>query len=70
MVIMKHTKLSMYYDAGVREYWIADAQNNEIHVYNMNAEAFTTKTYSFHDTVKAGIFDDLSIDFSSFNFDV
>lgn len=64
------TKLSMYHSAGVREYWIVDPQNNEIHVYSMESGAFATKTYSFRDTIKAGIFDDLSIDFSDFDFDV
>lgn len=59
------TKLSLYHDAGVREYWIVDPQNNEIHVYNMENGNFTTKTYSFDHTVKVGIFDDLFIDFSS-----
>ncbi len=55
------TKLVMYHSAGVREYWIVDPQNDEIHVYNMADGAFATKTYSFHDTVKAGIYDDLSM---------
>lgn len=64
------TKLVMYHNAGVREYWIVDPQNDEIHVYNMADGTFTTKTYSFHDTVKAGVYDDLSIDFSSLNFDI
>lgn len=61
------TKLNLYTNAGVREYWIVDPQNNEIHVYNMDNEIFTTKTYSFNDTVKAGIYDDLFIDFSKLN---
>ena len=60
-------KLNLYYNAGVREYWIVDPQNNEVHVYNLADENFTTKTYSFSDTVKAGIYDDLSIDFSKLN---
>ena len=64
------TKLSMYHDAGVREYRIVDPQNNKIHVYNMDAGAFTTKTYSFHDTVKVGIYDDLLIDFSILDLNV
>ena len=59
------TKLNLYNNAGVREYWIVDPKNNEIHVYNLADENFTTKTYSFNDTVKAGIYEDLSIDFSN-----
>lgn len=62
------TKLSLYNNAGVREYWIVDPQNSEIHVYNMEDGGFTTKTYSFHDTVKAGIYEDLYIDFSGLDF--
>lgn len=64
------TKLSLYHDAGVREYWIVDPQNKKIYVYNMEGETFILNAYSFHDTVKARIFEDLSIDFSSLDFDV
>lgn len=59
------TKLDLYSNAGVREYWIVDPQNKNIHVYNMEQENFTVNSYSFQDTVQAGIYDDLSIDFSS-----
>lgn len=64
------TKLGLYHDAGVREYWIVDPQNKNIYVYNMEAETFILNAYSFHETVNAGIYDDLSIDFSSFDFDM
>ena len=57
------TKLSLYHDAGVREYWIVDPQSKYIHVYNM--ETGNLGVYSFGDTVKACIYDDLFIDFSS-----
>ena len=57
------TKLSLYHDAGVREYWIVDPQNKYIHVYNM--ETGNLDVYTFNDTVKSGIYDDLFIDFSS-----
>ncbi|MDE7417178.1 MAG: Uma2 family endonuclease [Lachnospiraceae bacterium] len=57
------TKLGMYNDAGVREYWIVDAQSEYIHVYNL--ESGNLKVYSFHDTIKVGIYEDLYIDFSS-----
>lgn len=64
------TKLSLYHDAGVREYWIVDPQNKDIYIYNMEGETFMLNAYSFHDTVKVGIYNDLSIDFSSLNFDI
>lgn len=59
------TKLLLYHDAHVREYWIVDAQSSQILVYNMESGSFTMKAYTFTDTVKAGIFEDLYIDFSS-----
>ena len=57
------TKLFKYRTAGVREYWIVDPEKNRILVYNFESE--DTGDYSFSDTVKAGIYDDLAIDFSS-----
>lgn len=57
-------KLNLYINAGVREYWIVDPQNADIHVYTLEPEKFNVKSYSFHDTVKAGIYDDLFIDFA------
>ena len=57
------TKLGLYNDAGVREYWIVDTQSKYVHVYNLESEDL--KVYSFHDTIKVGIYDDLYIDFSS-----
>ncbi len=34
----------------------------------MEPDSFTTETYAFTDTIKAGIFEDLYIDFSSLDF--
>ena len=59
------TKLGLYHDAGVRDYWIVDAQSKSIHVYNMEQERLLLNSYSFHDTIKVNIFDDLLIDFST-----
>ena len=59
------TKLHLYSNAGVREYWIIDPRYNKIHVYNMEKGDFIVNSYSFDDTVKAGIYDDLFIDFST-----
>ncbi len=56
------TKLFKYRTAGVREYWIVDPEKNRILVYNFESE--NTGDYTFSDSVKAGIYDDLYIDFS------
>lgn len=47
--------------AGVREYWIVDPDKNRILIYNFESE--DTGDYTFSDTVKAGIYEDLEIDF-------
>lgn len=57
------TKLFKYRTAGVREYWIVDPEKNRILVYNFVSE--DTGDYSFADSVKSGIYDDLEIDFST-----
>lgn len=62
------TKLNLYNNAGVREYWIVDPQNAAILVYTFEPDQFNLRTCTFHDTIKAGIYDDLFIDFSEFDF--
>lgn len=60
------TKLGLYHDAGVREYWIVDAQHSHVYVYNnLDNDDFALNAYSFNDTIKAGIYEDLYIDFAS-----
>ena len=56
-----YTKLFKYRTAGVREYWIIDAAKNQIFVYNF--EKGDTEQYTLQDSVKAGIYEDLVIDF-------
>ena len=56
------TKLFKYRNAGVREYWIVDPDKNRITVYSFDAE--DTREYTFADSVKAGIYDDLYISFA------
>ena len=58
-------KLFKYRTAGVIEYWIVDSDKNRITVYNFETDDIFE--YSFSDTVKAGIHDDLEIDFSKFD---
>ena len=56
-------KLFKYCNSGVREYWIVDPIKNRIFVYNFENEAIVNE-YTFGDKVKAGIYEDLEIDFS------
>ena len=57
-------KLNLYLEAGVREYWIIDPVKNQITVYNFEETNISPTYYTFRDTVKAGIYDDLYIDFN------
>ena len=59
-------KLFKYRSAGVRDYWIVDIAKDRITVYNFEHD-YSIEEYSFTDTVKAGIYKDLSIDFSEIN---
>ena len=55
-------KLFKYRSAGVREYWIVDPDKSRILVYNFETDAM--EEYSLSDKVKAGIYEDLEVDFS------
>ncbi|HCT90883.1 MAG TPA: Uma2 family endonuclease, partial [Lachnospiraceae bacterium] len=50
--------------AGVREYWIVDPGRENIFVYHMEEDQFSVGTYTFRDCVRAGIFEDFSVDFA------
>ena len=56
------TKLFKYRTAGVREYWIVDPLKNLILIYNFDTS--DSEQYTFADTIKVGIYEDLFIDFS------
>lgn len=56
------TKLFKYRTAGVKEYWIVDPEKNRILVYNFESE--NIEDYTFTDSIKVGIYDDLYISFS------
>lgn len=62
-----YVKLFKYHTAGVREYWIVDAEKERITVYNFEHGAINE--YSFSDKVKAGIYEDMEIDLSKINID-
>ncbi|MDR2701455.1 MAG: Uma2 family endonuclease [Spirochaetaceae bacterium] len=54
-------KLKLYQEAGVREYWIVDPENNGVTVYRFQEGAIPTYLYKSADTVPVGIFPDLNI---------
>ncbi len=57
------TKLFKYRTSGVREYWIVDPDRKRVTVYDFESE--DTWDYTFSETVKSCIYDDLFISFSS-----
>ncbi len=61
-------KLNLYLDAGVREYWIVDPAKEQIFVYHLTEPGIEADAYTFRDKVKAGIYEDLWIDFSEISF--
>lgn len=56
-------KLSLYENAGVREYWIVNPDDKKVVVYDLDKGAHSVETFTFDDQVKAGIYEDLTIDF-------
>lgn len=56
-------KLNLYAEAGVREYWIVDPMKKTVLVYHLSDPDLGTDIYTFQDKVKAGIYEDLQIDF-------
>ena len=58
------TKLGLYADAGVREYWIVDPIKERVLVYYLEQMNFKVEIYTFQDTIKVNIYDDFSINFS------
>ena len=61
-------KLNLYANAGVREYWIVDPYKERVFVYRLEQEHFEVEIYTFHDTIPAGIYVDLQIDFAGLDF--
>ena len=57
------TKLKLYATSGVREYWIIDPVSKTVLVHNLE-HGIQTSLYGF-EKVKAGIYSDLVIDFST-----
>lgn len=61
-----YTKLYLYRSVGVREYWIVNPMKQTILVYDMEHDS-APAVYSFSDSIKANIYDDLWIDFQKLN---
>jgi len=56
-------KYALYEEAGVREYWIVNPDDALVHVFRLTDGKFRLDgTYSAEDTVKIGIFEDITID--------
>jgi Uma2 family endonuclease len=60
-------KLNLYDQYKVREYWIINPIKETILVYTLdeNNQYAAPETYSFADTIKVGIYDNLEIDFNT-----
>lgn len=58
-------KLNLYETAGVREYWIVDPVQKSITVYGLEKEEGPV-LHSFSAKVKAGIYEDLVLDFEEY----
>ena len=54
-------KLKLYQEAGVREYWIVDPENNGLTVYRFQEGAILTYIYKKDAIVPVGILPDLNI---------
>ena len=57
------TKLNLYAEYGIKEYWIVNPMNETITVYHL-AEELTPSVYTFRDTVQVQTLTNLNIDFT------
>lgn len=55
------TKLSLYKEAAVREFWIVDPDQEQVITYMLEEERFEVKIYHFGDEILVGIYEDLKV---------
>ena len=55
-------------DANVLEYWIVDPLRQKVIVYYLSQTNFEMETYTFQDTIKVNIYNDLYINLSELHF--
>ena len=61
-------KLNLYNHFTVREYWIVNPIKHKILIYKLDdtMQYSDPENYTFKDKIKVGIYDNLEIDFSTF----
>lgn len=57
-------KFNLYWQAGVREYWIVDPTDRMVSVHTLKDGAYHTTVYDEDASVRVGIFNDCTIDLS------
>ena len=61
-------KLNLYEQFKIKEYWIVNPMKKNILVYTLTDNGYNMPDmYTFNDKVKVNIYNDLEIDFKSFN---
>lgn len=58
------TKLNLYKEAGVREYWICDPERERTHVYRFEGDSVPS-IYPFASPVPCGVFPGFEMDFAA-----
>lgn len=58
-------KFNLYWQAGVREYWIVDPTDRMVSVHTLKDGAYHTTVYDEDASVRVGIFNDCVIDLST-----
>lgn len=59
-------KLFKYRTAGVKEYWIIDPEKKQVTVYDFSHNDENSDIYSFDDTIKVNLYNNLSIRINDF----